>query len=256
MKILIKLGGTLLEEEAPRAALAKQLAAFCETNPSSTIVHGGGKQMTRYLDQRGIVSEFVEGLRVTSPAVIDAVLKVVAGTVNHELVANLVAAGASAVGISGIDAGLTICEILDPALGAVGHPVEANTRILDTLCAAHFLPVVACVGASRDGQILNVNADQMATSIASAWKVDRLLFLTDVSGVRGADGNTIPVLRAEAALRLINDGIATGGMMAKLRSAISTLENGVHEVRIALGSEPDVIARVQSGEALGTAIVN
>lgn len=255
MKILIKLGGTLLDDPASRASLARQLAKFHQTNPSTAIVHGGGKQMTRYLDERGIASEFIEGLRVSSPAVIDAVLKVFAGTVNHELVAQLCASGAPAVGLSGIDAGLTVCEVINPALGAVGRPVSADTRILDTLCAGHFLPVVACVGASQDGKILNVNADQMATSVAAAWKAERLLFLTDVSGVRGADGQPLPVLHAAAAQQLMDDGIATGGMMAKLRSALFALENGVKEVRIALGTATDVVARIQSGEALGTAIV-
>jgi acetylglutamate kinase len=256
MKILVKLGGTLLDEPASRASLAAQLAAFGETNPITAVVHGGGKQMTRYLDERGIRSEFVEGLRVSSPEVIDAVLKIFAGTVNHELVAALVAAGSPAVGLSGIDAGLSVCEILNPALGAVGRPVESHTRLLDTLCTGGFLPVIACVGASRQGQILNVNADQMATSLAAAWQVDRLLFLTDVNGVRGAVGESIPVLRAAEAQQLMDDGIATGGMMAKLRSALFALENGVREVRIALGTEPNVIARIQSGEALGTALVS
>lgn len=255
MKILIKLGGTLLDESTSRASLATQLAAFGKTNPNAAVVHGGGKQMTRYLEERGIASEFVQGLRVSSPAVIDAVLKVFTGTVNHELVAALVAAGSPAVGLSGIDAGLAVCEILDPALGAVGRPVDSNTRLLDTLCAGDFLPVIACVGASATGQILNVNADQMATSIAAAWKVQRLLFLTDVSGVRGADGQSIPVLPAAQAQQLMDDGIATGGMMAKLSSALFALKNGVQEVRIALGTEPDVLARIQSGEALGTALI-
>jgi acetylglutamate kinase len=255
MKTLIKLGGTLLDEATSRASLATQLATFGETNPITAVVHGGGKQMTRYLDERGVHSEFVEGLRVSSPEVIDAVLKIFAGTVNHELVAALVAAGAPAVGLSGIDAGLSVCEILNPALGAVGRPVQSQTRLLDTLCAGRFLPVIACVGASAQCQILNVNADQMATSVAAAWKADRLLFLTDVNGVRGADGQSIAVLRAAEAQKLMDDGVATGGMMAKLRSALYALQNGVGEVRIALGTQADVIARIQSGEALGTALI-
>jgi acetylglutamate kinase len=175
--------------------------------------------------------------------------------VNHELVASLVAAGLDAVGLTGIDCALTECEIVNPALGQVGRPVKANTRILDTLCGSNFLPVIACVGGDRSGKVYNVNADQMATSLAAAWQVDRLLFLTDVEGVRGADGQRIPVLRPADAQNLINTGVAHSGMLAKLRAAQFALENGVGEVRIVHGATPDVLARVQSGEALGTAFL-
>lgn len=255
MKLLVKLGGTLLDDAASRASLAGQLATLARQNPVLAIVHGGGKQMTRFLEERGVPSEFVEGLRVSSPAVIDAVLKVFAGTVNHELVAALVAAGMDAVGLTGIDCALTECELVNPALGQVGRPVRANTRVLDTLTGDGFVPVIACVGGDRAGNVYNVNADQMATSLAAAWKVDRLLFLTDVEGVRGGDGQRIPVLHQKDAQQLITDGIATGGMLAKLRAAQFALENGVGEVRIAHGATPDVVARVQSGEPLGTAFL-
>ncbi len=253
MKLLVKLGGALLDDPASRQNIARQLSQ--QKSETLAVVHGGGKQMTRFLEERGVKSDFVEGLRVSSPEVIDAVLKVFAGTVNHELVAALVAAGLDAVGLTGIDCALTECEIVNPALGQVGRPIRANTRILDTLCAAHFLPVIACVGGDRNGKVYNVNADQMATSLAAAWKVDRLLFLTDVEGVRGADGQRIPVLRQPEALKLIEDGVATGGMLAKLRAAQFALENGVGEVRIVSGATENVLARVQSGEALGTAFL-
>ena len=255
MKLLVKLGGTLLDDPQSRQGLATQLAALHKTNPVTAVVHGGGKQMTRFLEERGVPSNFVDGLRVSSPDVIDAVLKVFAGTVNHELVAALVAAGLDAVGLTGIDCALTECEIVNPALGQVGRPIKANTRILDTLCASNFLPVIACVGGDRSGKIYNVNADQMATSLAAAWRADLLLFLTDVEGVRGADGQRIPILRPAEAQNLIDTGVAHSGMLAKLRAAQFALENGVGEVRIVHGSTPDVLARVQSGEALGTAFL-
>ncbi len=255
MRLLVKIGGTLLDDGASRRNLAGQLASLQQTNPTLGVVHGGGKQMTRFLEERGVKSEFVEGLRVSSPEVIDAVLKVFAGTVNHELVSPLVAAGLDAVGLPGIDCALPACEIVNPALGQVGQPVKANTRILDTLCAGGFLPVIACVGGDRQGKVYNVNADQMATSLAAAWKADRLLFLTDVEGVRGADGQRIPVLRKADSAELISTGVATGGMLAKLRAAEFALDNGVGEVRIVHGATPDVLARVQGGEALGTAFL-
>lgn len=255
MKLLVKIGGTLLDDPNSRLSLATQLSSLHKDNPTMAVVHGGGKQMTRFLEERGVASEFVEGLRVSSPAVIDAVLKVFAGTVNHELVSTLVSAGLDAIGLTGIDAALTECEIVNPALGQVGRPIRANTRILDTLTSSGFLPVIACVGGDRAGKVYNVNADQMATSLAAAWKVYRLLFLTDVEGVRGADGQRIPVLRQNEANQLIADGVATGGMLAKLRAAEFALQNGVAEVRIVHGATPDVLARVQTGENLGTAFL-
>lgn len=255
MKLLVKLGGTLLDQPETRGGLAQQLAALRETAAQFAVVHGGGKQMTRYLEERGVPNEFVQGLRVSSPAVIDAVLKVFAGTVNHLLVGSLVAAGVDAVGLTGIDCALTECEIVDPALGMVGRPVRANTRVLDTLTRDGFTPVIACVGGDRQGGVYNVNADQMATSLAAAWQVDRLLFLTDVEGVRGADGQRIPVLYSQQAQELMDSGVASGGMLAKLRAARFALENGVGEVRIVDGATPNVIARVQAGEALGTAFL-
>ena len=130
------------------------------------VVHGGGKQMTRFLAERGVESQFVNGLRVTGPAVVDALLKVFAGSVNHELVAGLNAAGALAVGLSGIDSFLVEAEQMDPALGAVGRVTRANPALLDLLTANGFVPVVACVAGDRQGRIYNINADQMAVACA------------------------------------------------------------------------------------------
>lgn len=255
MKVFIKLGGTLLENPASRASIAAQIAALQKQNSEVVIVHGGGKQMTRFLEERGVPNEFVDGLRVSSPAVIDAVLKVFAGTVNHELVATLVAHGAPAVGLTGIDANLTECEIVKPELGQVGRPVRTNPHLLDVLCQGNFLPVVACVGGDAKGNVYNVNGDQMASSLAAGWKAAKVLFLTDVEGVRGADGQRIPVLHSAHAQELMASGVAAGGMLAKLRAAQEALDAGVGEVRIVLGSADHVIARVLSGEDLGTSFV-
>jgi acetylglutamate kinase len=252
VKILVKLGGTLLDNPASRAALADQIAAV---KAQTVVVHGGGKQMTRFLKERGVESQFVGGLRVTSPEVIDAVLKVFAGSVNKELVASLVAAGARAVGICGVDAALAEARQLRPELGAVGEIVRANPELLDTLVAAGFLPVVACVAGDRQGNVYNVNADQMAVACAAAYQAARLLFLTDVDGVRGANGANLTELTAAEALALIEQGVATGGMEAKLRAACAALDGGVGEVVIAPGAAPSILNRLLSGEAVGTRLI-
>lgn len=252
MKILIKLGGTLLDGDATRQRIAAQLASARQSHPQTVVVHGGGKQMTRFLTERNVESTFVEGLRVTTEAVLDAVLKVFAGSVNHQLVASLIAEGAPAVGITGIDACLAEAEQMRPELGFVGKLVRSNPALLETLIGGGFLPVVACVAGDRQGRIYNVNADQMAVSCASGFQADRLLFLTDVDGVKDSGGQVIPTLTLAQSRLLIADGVATGGMQAKLNAAGDALIGGVGEVVIAPGGAPDIVARLLAGEAVGT----
>jgi acetylglutamate kinase len=211
--------------------------------------------MTRFLAERGIESKFVNGLRVTTPEVVDAVLKVFAGSVNHQLVSTLVAAGADAVGLSGIDACLIEAEQLDPQLGAVGRPVRSNPRILEVLTENGFLPVVACVAGDRNGNVYNVNADRMAVACAVGYKAERLFFLTDVDGVRGESGSIMSTLSLTQSRDLIDRGIATGGMQAKLNAVAEALEQGVGEVIIAPGAARDVVQRLLDGESIGTKFV-
>ena len=254
MKILVKLGGTLLDAPHSRDALAGQIAAARTAGAEIVVVHGGGKQMTRFLAERGIESRFVGGLRVTTPETIDAVLKVFAGTVNHELVASLNRAGALAVGLSGIDAFLVEAEQMDAALGAVGRVTRSNPALLHLLAANSYLPVVACVASDRQGQVYNVNADQMAVACAAAYGAEQLIFLTDVDGVMDGARQVRPVLTAAECQALIADGVATGGMQAKLNAALAALAGGVSRVRIAPGAAPGVLQRVLGGEPIGTEI--
>jgi acetylglutamate kinase len=255
VKLLVKLGGTLLDAPESRARLATQIAALRGSGAQIVVVHGGGKQMTRYLAERGVESRFVNGLRVTGPEVVDALLKVFAGSVNHELVAALNAAGAQAVGLSGIDSFLVEAEQMDPALGAVGRVTRANPELLDLLSTNGFVPVVACVAGDRQGRIFNINADQMAVACASAFEAERLIFLTDVAGVLDGAGQVRPVLTAVESRSLIDSSIATGGMRAKLEAALAALGGGVAQVLIAPGAAPDVLPRILAGEEIGTSMV-
>jgi acetylglutamate kinase len=255
LKVLVKLGGTLLDSLESRQRLATELAGLRASGLQLVVVHGGGKQMTRFLSERGVESKFVGGLRVSTPEVIDAVLKVLAGTVNHELVASLVAAGALAVGLSGVDALLTEAEPMHADLGAVGRPVRSNAALLELLANHGYLPVVACVAGDKQGRIYNVNADQMAVACAAGYGADRLIFLTDVDGVKSAQGEVIPTLTAADCEKLIADGVATGGMQAKLNAATDALRNGIGQVIIAPGALENAAERILSGEAIGTRLV-
>ena len=193
----------------------------------------------------------MRGLRVTTEETIDAVLKILAGTVNTQLVAAL---GGKAVGLTGIDAGLATAEQLDPELGLVGRVVKSDPTVLDALTHAGMLPVVACVAGGANGQVFNVNGDSMAVAIASSWGVDRLVFLTDVSGVLDDNKSIIPVLTVEGCKHLIDSGVATGGMQAKLNAATDAVAGGVHEVTIVKGTVPFILKRVFEGEEIGTRI--
>jgi acetylglutamate kinase len=253
VKLLIKLGGTLLDAPDSQARLAGEIAAI---GHAVVIVHGGGKQMTRYLAERGVESRFVNGLRVTTPEVIDAVLKVFAGTVNTELVGAFRAAGARPVGLTGLDAGLVDAEPLAEELGAVGKPVRSDAALLDLLTRERYLPVVACVAGDSKGAVYNVNADQMAVACASSFGAEKLIFLTDVDGVKGADGNVLDSLTAADAAGLIKAGVATGGMQAKLEAAVSALRTGVAEIVIAPGARAGVLAEILSGNRIGTRVIS
>ena len=255
MKVLIKLGGTLLDAAESRHRLASEIASAVKQGLEAVVVHGGGKQMTRYLEDRGIETHFVNGLRVTTPEVLDAVVKVLAGSVNQELVSAFVACGAPAVGLSGMDALLTEARQMSEELGWVGQPVRSDARLLNALLGAGYLPVIACVAGNRQGQFFNVNADQMAVSVAGALQAEKLLFLTDVDGVRGENNVIHSALNPDQCRQLIDSGIATGGMRAKLESAVEALQTGTAEVIIAPGAAPGIVGKLLAGDPIGTRLV-
>jgi acetylglutamate kinase len=249
----IKLGGTLLDEPAKRADMARQLA-WAVRQCDLAVVHGGGKQVTKFLEERGVKSHFVNGLRVSDETVIDAVTKVIAGGVNKQLVAAIIAAGCSAVGISGVDGGMIAACQLNEELKFTGRPTSTNGKLLDLLTGSGYLPVIACIAGDSAGNIYNVNADQLAVSCAVGWKADRLFFLTDVPGVKDDQGETIPHLTPSGVERLVSSGIAHSGMQAKLESSVWALESGLSEVVIAPGQAADICRDLISGEIRGTSI--
>jgi acetylglutamate kinase len=260
LKVVVKIGGTLLEDAAGRARMGAMLA---EVFPQyrALVVHGGGKQLTGYLERLGVASEFLNGLRVTSPEALDGVIKVFAGTVNHQLLAALHAAGVRAVGISGIDGGCLAAEPLrgpkGESWGLVGKITGASPQVWDALIAADLLPVMAPLGVGKDGQIYNVNADQAAVACAVHWKADALIFLTDVDGVRDAAGKILPRIAGETIPTLLASGAVTGGMMAKLNAVEEALAGGLSRVVIANGrAQPDWESLFSGKGEGGTVIVS
>jgi acetylglutamate kinase len=234
--------------------LASEIAAVVEESHQVVVVHGGGKQLTRYLAERGMDSQFVGGLRVTTPETMDAVLRILAGQVNTHLVAALAQAGARAVGLTGADGGLAQAVQMAPELGAVGRVERARPELLDLLAGHGYLPVVACLAGGPQGELYNVNADQMAVACAAAFRADRLVFLTDVEGVLDAERRLLPHLTDTAALDLIARGVAIGGMEAKLRACVAAVREGVGAVQIAPGARPGALAEILAGGPIGTTI--
>jgi acetylglutamate kinase len=219
--------------------MAEQVARQVRAGHRILLMHGGGKQLTQYLERVGVASRFRDGFRITTPEALDGVIKVFAGTVNHELLAAFVRAGLPAVGLSGIDASGLVAAKLRGAdgqdWGFVGKVTGANPGVWEVLSQAGYLPVLACLAVGEDGQIYNVNADQAAVACAVYWKADCLIFLTDVDGVRDASGQTLSRLAGDEIPGLIASGAVTGGMQAKLSAVQEALAHQVQSVCIGNG---------------------
>jgi len=245
MKVVVKVGGTLLETAEDRLRIAEKVKRQVRAGHRILVMHGGGKQLTRYLERSGIESRFVHGFRVTTAEALDGVVKVLAGTVNHELLAAFVRVGLPAVGLSGIDASGLVAEKLRGAdgqdWGFVGNVKRANPGVWEVLSQAGYLPVLACLAVGEDGQIYNVNADQAAVACAVHWKADCLIFLTDVNGVLDANGRTLDRLTGDEIPMLIASGAVTGGMQAKLNAVWEALAQNVRSVFIGNGHRENVL---------------
>ncbi|HWP84594.1 MAG TPA: acetylglutamate kinase [Terriglobia bacterium] len=252
MQIVIKIGGTLLEDAAGRMRMARLLGGALRGGNRVLAVHGGGKQLTCFLEKSGVKSEFLNGLRVTSAEALDGVVKVFAGTVNHSLLAALHACGVPAVGISGVDGGCLQAERLRGTNGEdwgfVGRITGANPRVWETILEGGMLPVMACIAVGNDGQIYNVNADQAAVACAIHWRADALVFLTDVDGVRDGTATIVPQLAAQDIPALLRSGAVTGGMLAKLNAVEEALAGGVPQILIRNGHRDRALEGFFSGE--------
>ena len=191
------------------------------------------------LDKLDIKSEFVNGKRVTDQATVEVVEMVLSGRVNKRIVQAINAQGGKAVGLSGKDANLVVCDQTNPELGFVGTPNDIDPSILNNLFENNTIPVIAPLGAGRDGETFNINGDTMAGAIAGALKADRLLLLTDVPGVKNAKGDVVTELKADQIREMIADGTVAGGMIPKTETALDALDKGVRAVVILDGRAPN-----------------
>ena len=254
--LVVKLGGSLLENASARAAAIEAIAAQANRGSHVVVVHGGGKHIDAALTQAGIPKTTVEGLRVTDEATLDIVTGVLSGRVNKLLVSELAARGVDAAGVSGVD-GATLEADFHPAIGGQGLGYVGALRACDpslvlTLIGAGFVPVIASIAAGPEGSILNINADSAASMIAITLGASRIVFLTDVEGLIGADGSVVSQLDQGGAMRMLNDTAVTGVMKPKLRACVAAVAGGVPEVVIA---GPSRHASALSGGEGGTTVV-
>ena len=237
--IVIKLGGHAMTSDEAMDSFARDVVLMRQVGINPVIVHGGGPMINALLDKLEIKSEFVNGKRVTDEATMEVVEMVLSGTVNKRIVQAINKQGGRAVGLSGKDANLVVCDPADPALGLVGNPSEINPDVIRTLFEKDLIPVIAPLGAGRNGETFNINGDTVAGAIAGALNADRLLLLTDVSGVKNADGDVLTEMNSDQIREMTASGVIAGGMIPKTETALSALEEGVKAVVILDGRAPN-----------------
>lgn len=239
--LLIKLGGAALEDQELIAQICDDLVLIRSVGISVIIVHGGGPAINQELTLRGISWEFIEGQRVTTPAMMDVIEMVLCGSVNRRIVRRLNQLGVPAVGLTGSDESLLLCDQADERLNRVGTVRKVNQELIQTILASGdrgSIPVIAPVGVGSDGKAFNINADWAAVKIAEALGIQKVIFLTDQSGILNKDKELIAELDAGELENLIESEVVTGGMLAKTRTILHALKSGVKDVHVLNARRP------------------
>ncbi|NVO00317.1 MAG: acetylglutamate kinase [Geobacteraceae bacterium] len=265
--IVIKYGGHAMSDEALKESFALDVILLRSLGINVVVVHGGGPQINETLKRYGIVSEFVRGMRVTDAETMAVVEMVLTGQVNKEVVGYLNQHGGRAVGLSGKDGNLLLCEkmlqevrnddgsIEKVDIGFVGNVIKVNQEIIQTLEHGKFLPVIAPVGVGADGESYNVNADLVAGRVAGALKAEKLMLLTDVSGVKGKDNKLISTISLPDVAGLIDDGTISGGMIPKVECCVDALKEGAKKAYIVDGRvKHAVLLEIFTDTGVGTEI--
>lgn len=259
--ILIKLGGSILEDNSLIENIYEDVALLSMVGARVVIVHGGGKNISRSLEKNNIKTEFKGGYRVTSKEAIEIVEQVLSGGMNKKIVQGLKNERLNACGISGKDAGLITAEkkvIPEGDIGFVGEVKKVDTTILEIMMEKGYIPVISPVSSSENGDTLNVNADDAAFAVAEALKADTLVFLTDVDGILLDVANSKTIINSitlEKGRDLLQNGFIGGGMLPKLKNCISSVENGVNEVAIINGREKyNLVSYFITKNKIGTTI--
>jgi len=237
--VVIKFGGNAMGDDDAMASFARDIVLMRQVGVNPVVVHGGGPMINDMLARLNIESEFVRGKRVTDKATVEVVEMVLSGLVNKRIVQAINAEGGMAAGLSGKDGNMIVCDQTAPELGFVGTPADVSPQLLRTLMDAEVIPVIAPLGIGRDGETLNINGDTAAGAIAASLNADRLLLLTDVSGVKNANGEVVTELTPEQIRNLTDEGVIADGMIPKTETALNAIEGGVRAVVILDGRAPN-----------------
>tara|TARA_R110002167_G_scaffold140799_7_gene328742 strand:- start:709 stop:1605 length:897 start_codon:yes stop_codon:yes gene_type:complete len=266
--VVIKYGGNAMENEDLKSSFARDVVLMKLVGINPIVVHGGGPQIGELLQRLNIQSRFVNGMRVTDAATMDVVEMVLGGQVNKEIVSLINAQGGTAIGLTGKDANLIRArklEVVDRSpelerpeiidIGRVGEVASINVDVIDMLTRSNVIPVIAPIGVGPDGTSYNINADLVAGKVAEAMKAEKLMLLTNVSGLKSKEGKVLTGLTAQQVNDLIEDGTIHGGMLPKIRCALSAVENGVRTSHIIDGRVAHAcLLEIFTDEGVGTLI--
>ncbi|MEO6570053.1 MAG: acetylglutamate kinase [Ilumatobacteraceae bacterium] len=259
--VVVKYGGNALagtSEHDALALFAEDIVLMRLVGMRPVVVHGGGPQISDMMRRLGKQTEFVDGLRVTDAETVDIARMVLKGQVNPQLVAAINVHGNYAVGVSGVDGGLIRAAVRDPALGFVGDVTAINPAVLHGLLDDEFVPVIATIGSDDTGQAYNINADTVAGAIAEALGAEKLVYLTDIEGLRHDVDDAASLIRqtdADELERLVGDGVIVGGMIPKVASCVHAVRNGVHNAHILDGRIAHVLLlEIFTDSGIGTMI--
>lgn len=259
--IVVKYGGSAMIDEELKREVIQDVVLLKLVGFKPIIVHGGGKEISRWVDKAGKETEFVGGLRVTDKETIE-IAQMVLGKVNKDLVANVQTLGVQAAGVSGMDGGMLKVEkkyVDGRDIGYVGDIKSVDTKILQDLMEQDFLPIVYPIGMDENGDAYNINADEAASAIATALKAEKLAYLSDVEGVRmdpEDPASVISELYVDEAEKLVEEGVIQGGMLPKIRNCIEALKDGVSRIHIMDGRIPhSLLLEFFTNKGIGTAII-
>jgi acetylglutamate kinase len=261
--VVIKYGGHAMVDDALKASFAEDVVLLTFIGINVVVVHGGGPQIGDLLKRLGIESHFVGGMRVTDERTMEVVEMVLAGKVNSEIVSLINAHGGRAIGLSGKDDGFILAERMlmksgdeELDVGFVGRVRAINPAVIEALEHSNFIPVIAPIGVGANGETYNINADLVAGEVAEALHAEKLILLTDIDGVRGADGKVIPTLDVANAERLEREGVIAAGMIPKVTCCIDALRGGVGKTHIVDGRvRHAVLLEMFTDMGIGTEVV-
>ena len=262
--VVIKFGGHAMIDERPKAGFAADVVLLQQCGLRLVIVHGGGPQIELMLDKLKIESHFINGLRVTSPEAMEIAEMILAGSINKNIVALIHSAGGNALGMCGKDGHTLVAQRMvgnnqgqQVDLGLVGEPEQVDTRLISHLLDGGFIPVIAPIGLSRDGETLNINSDTVAGAIAAKLCAKRLLLLSDIPGVLDHQGQLISTMSTTQAEAALSNGIATGGMIPKLQTCLKAVHQGL-EAAVILDGRNDhaTLMELLSDQGSGTLIAH